>query len=67
MGAFGEPLVSGCFDAVCSRTVLAYMLAFLVLTYLSVVLGELVPKALALRAPRDRARCSRARSTSSRA
>ena len=46
LGAVGEPLVSGFFPFL-PRTV-SFLLAFLVLTYLSVVLGELVPKAIAL-------------------
>jgi len=47
MGSVGEPLLSGYFDAWLSHA-LAYALAFLILTYLTVVLGELVPKAVAL-------------------
>ena len=47
LGAIGEPLLSHYFDPVLSHT-LAFLLAFLILTYLSVVLGELVPKALSL-------------------
>jgi putative hemolysin len=47
LGAVGQPLLSGYFDPVLSHG-LAYALAFLILTYLSVALGELVPKALAL-------------------
>jgi magnesium and cobalt exporter, CNNM family len=47
LGAIGEPLLSHYFDPVLSQT-LAFLLAFLILTYLSVVLGELVPKALSL-------------------
>src|ERR687895_1485561 len=42
LGAVGEPLVSGFFgDSVPGW--LAFLIAFIVLTYLSVVLGELVP------------------------
>jgi len=47
LGAVGEPLLSHFFDPVLSH-VLSFTLAFVILTYLSVVVGELVPKALAL-------------------
>jgi putative hemolysin len=47
LGAVGEPLISGYFDAWVSHAI-AFGLSFLILTYLSVVLGELVPKAVAL-------------------
>ena len=47
MGAVGEPLLSGYFDPVVSAS-LAFAISFLILTYLSVALGELVPKAVAL-------------------
>ncbi|MBJ7331837.1 MAG: HlyC/CorC family transporter [Solirubrobacteraceae bacterium] len=47
IGALGEPLVRGLLgDAI--PTWLAFVIAFSVVTYLSVVLGELVPKALTL-------------------
>jgi len=46
LGAVGEPLVSRYFDFL-PRGV-AFAISFSVLTYLSVVLGELVPKAVAL-------------------
>ena len=46
LGAIGEPLVSRYFDFL-PRGV-AFVISFAVLTYLSVVLGELVPKAIAL-------------------
>jgi putative hemolysin len=47
LGAIGEPLVAGFFGDSVPRWV-SFLIAFLVLTYLSVVLGELVPKAVAL-------------------
>jgi len=47
LGAVGEPLLSGYFDPWLSNG-LAFALSFLILTYLSVALGELVPKAIAL-------------------
>jgi putative hemolysin len=47
LGAVGQPLLSEFFDPVLSHGI-AYALAFLILTYLSVALGELVPKAVAL-------------------
>ena len=46
LGAIGEPLVSRYFDFL-PRGV-AFAISFAVLTYLSVVVGELVPKAVAL-------------------
>ena len=46
LGAVGEPLVSRYFEFL-PRGV-AFILSFIVLTYLSVTLGELVPKAIAL-------------------
>lgn len=46
LGAVGEPLISRYFDFV-SRGV-AFAISFIALTYLSVTLGELVPKAIAL-------------------
>jgi putative hemolysin len=47
MGAIGQPLLTDWFDGWVSY-VISYALAFLILTYLTVVLGELVPKAVAL-------------------
>jgi putative hemolysin len=47
MGAIGEPLISHFFEPALSQT-LAFVVSFLILTYLSVTLGELVPKAIAL-------------------
>jgi putative hemolysin len=47
LGAIGEPLLSSYFEGVLSREV-SFILSFLILTYLSVVLGELVPKSVAL-------------------
>ncbi|HSL66297.1 MAG TPA: hemolysin family protein [Gaiellaceae bacterium] len=47
LGAVGEPLVSDLLGDSVPRTV-AFVISFLVLTYLSVVLGELVPKAVSL-------------------
>ena len=47
LGAIGEPLLSDLMDPPLSTTV-AFLIAFAILTYLSVVVGELVPKAVAL-------------------
>ncbi len=47
VGAIGEPLISDLMEPTLSRTV-SFLIAFSILTYLSVVLGELVPKAVAL-------------------
>jgi len=47
LGAIGEPLLSGLMDPPLSNAV-SFLIAFAILTYLSVVLGELVPKAVAL-------------------
>ncbi len=46
-GAIGEPLISHFFDPVMPNG-LAFALSFLLLTYFSVTLGELIPKAAAL-------------------
>ena len=47
LGAIGEPLLSDLMEPTLSMTV-SFLIAFAILTYLSVVLGELVPKAVAL-------------------
>ena len=47
LGAVGERALRGVFEPVMA-TALAFVLAFLIVTYLSVAFGELVPKALAL-------------------
>jgi putative hemolysin len=47
IGAVGEPLISRYFDPYMPRS-LSFVLSFSILTYLSLVLGELVPKAVAL-------------------
>ena len=47
LGAIGEPLISDVMEPPLSTTV-AFLISFAILTYLSVVLGELVPKAVAL-------------------
>jgi putative hemolysin len=48
IGALGEQALAHAFDPVMS-TVIAVILAFLLITYLHVVIGELVPKSAALR------------------
>ncbi|HEY3184006.1 MAG TPA: hemolysin family protein [Gaiellaceae bacterium] len=50
IGALGEPLFAHVFDPIMA-TVLAVILALLVITYLHVVIGELVPKGIALGSP----------------
>jgi len=47
LGAVGQPLLTDYFNGPLSHAI-AYALAFVILTYLSVALGELVPKAIAL-------------------
>ena len=47
VGAIGEPLISDLMQPPLSNTV-AFVVSFAILTYFSVVLGELVPKAVAL-------------------
>src|SRR5439155_4085214 len=50
IGALGEPVLAHIFDPVMA-SVLAVILALLVITYLHVVIGELVPKGIALGNP----------------
>ena len=50
IGALGEQALSHALDPYLA-TVLAVVIAFLIITYLHVVVGELVPKAVALRYP----------------
>jgi CBS domain containing-hemolysin-like protein len=47
IGAVGEPAVARIFDPVLAK-VIAFGIAFLLITYLHVVVGELVPKGIAL-------------------
>jgi putative hemolysin len=48
LGAVGEPLVEHWVDDPLQSTTVAFILAFALVTYLHVTLGELAPKALAL-------------------
>src|SRR5919112_2620363 len=48
LGAVGEPIVEHWIDEPLLSSGTAFLLAFVVVTYLHVTLGELVPKALAL-------------------
>jgi CBS domain containing-hemolysin-like protein len=48
IGALGEPVLANLFDPVLA-TVLAIVFAFLIITFLHVVIGELVPKGVALK------------------
>jgi CBS domain containing-hemolysin-like protein len=47
IGALGEPALARVFDPVLA-TVIAFVLAFLIITFLHVVIGELVPKGTSL-------------------
>jgi putative hemolysin len=48
LGAVGEPIVEHWIDEPLLSTGVAFLIAFVVVTYLHVTLGELVPKAIAL-------------------
>ena len=48
IGAIGEPVLSRPVRRPASRTFVAVVLAFLVITFMHVVVGELVPKGIAL-------------------
>ena len=48
IGALGEPVLANIFDPV-TATIISVILAFLIITYLHVVIGELVPKGVALK------------------
>jgi magnesium and cobalt exporter, CNNM family len=48
IGALGEPVLRNLFDPVMA-TILAIAIAFLIITFFHVVIGELVPKGVALR------------------
>ena len=47
IGALGEPVFARIFDPI-PATIVSFGLAFLIITYLHVVIGELVPKGIAL-------------------
>ena len=65
IGALGEQALAKVFDPFLA-TVIALALAFLIITFLHVVIGELVPKGVALRhSERDRARACRRRCAAS--
>ena len=65
LGAVGQPLLTDYFDPVLSHGI-AYALAFLILTYLSVALGELVPRRSRSSRPSRSRSFSRSRSRSCR-
>ncbi|MBA3413528.1 MAG: HlyC/CorC family transporter [Actinobacteria bacterium] len=48
LGAVGEPIVEHWIDDTILSTTVAFLVAFTIVTYLHVTLGELVPKAIAL-------------------
>jgi putative hemolysin len=54
IGALGEPALSRLFDPIMA-TALAFAIAFLIITFLHVVAGELVPKGIALGYPEQTA------------
>jgi CBS domain containing-hemolysin-like protein len=47
IGALGEPVLARVFDPI-PATIIAFGIAFLLITYLHVVVGELIPKGIAL-------------------
>jgi putative hemolysin len=47
IGALGEPVLAHVFDPI-PATIVAFAIAFLLITYLHVVVGELIPKGIAL-------------------
>ncbi|TMK78462.1 MAG: HlyC/CorC family transporter [Actinobacteria bacterium] len=50
IGALGEPVFANIFDPI-PATIVSFGLAFLIITYLHVVVGELIPKGIALGHP----------------
>src|SRR2546426_2180512 len=50
IGALGEPVLANLFDPI-PATIVSFGLAFLLITYLHVVVGELIPKGIALGHP----------------
>ena len=70
IGALGEPVLAHLLDP-CPAAFVSVLLAFLIITYLHVVIGELVPKGIALGHPERTALavstpCARSSSSSSR-
>jgi putative hemolysin len=54
IGALGEPVFAHIFDPI-PATIVSFLLAFLLITYLHVVVGELIPKGIALGHPESTA------------
>ena len=54
IGALGEPVFAHLFDPI-PATIVSFLLAFLLITYLHVVVGELIPKGIALGHPETNA------------
>jgi putative hemolysin len=50
IGALGEPVLAHLFDPI-PATIISFAIAFLLITYLHVVVGELIPKGMALGRP----------------